>query len=240
MKSLALVVPCYNEGKRLNAEAFLQALKLCPWLSLVFVNDGSRDATAVILERLAQSSPAVAVVKLPANGGKAAAVRTGIEFALQHSQADLLGFWDADLATPLSALPDFVQAFERQPELMAAIGSRWSHLGAKLKRRPMRRFAAWLVTSFIRWRLGVKVWDTQCGAKVFTRAAAAELFRDGFRTRWLFDVELLARLGRERMVRNVRELPIDAWRDVPGSKLSLAASPRILAELFRLLFIKVS
>jgi len=234
MKTVALAVPCYNEARRLDADAFLQAVSAYPWLSVLFVDDGSQDETLDVLSHLVRLSPAFAVLHLPERGGKAAAVRAGMRYLVTHSHADLFGFWDADLATPLAHLPDFRAAFEREPDLLAAIGSRWPHLGGSLRRRRGRGLAARIVRSLIRAHLGVEVWDTQCGAKVFTRAAADETFRAPFRTRWLFDVELLARLGRARLVHRVRELPIDDWEDVPGSKITLAAVPGILGELFRL------
>jgi len=88
-------------------------------------------------------------------------------------------------------------------------------------------------------RLGV--YDTQCGAKVFR--ASDELRRvlaEPFRTAWLFDVEILARLiagdlrGTDAVARRLYELPLDEWRDVPGSKLTRAAYTRAATSIVTL------
>ncbi len=231
MKTLALVVPCRNEFARLNQDAFVDALERRPWLSFCFVDDGSTDRTAERLAHLEGLSPSVHAIYLPRNVGKAEAVRTGIRHLCECSHADLFGFWDADLATPLDEVDVFVRMFDECPQLEAAIGSRWPHLGASVRRGATRSFAGELVKSMLRRILGEYVWDTQCGAKVFSRSAAEEVFDRPFRTRWLFDVELLMRFGRRRLVSRVREVPLMCWRDVPGSKIGLLESARILVEL---------
>ena len=140
-----------------------------------------------------------------------------------------MGFWDADLATPLGEIPSFMRAFEEQGQLKAVIGSRWPHLGTDIRRSALRGLASSLAKWFIRRTLGVPVWDTQCGAKVFACDVASEIFRAPFRSRWLFDVELLARMGRRRLRRDVLELPLAEWFDVPGSKVGLGALRELLS-----------
>jgi len=235
MKTVALVVPCKNEAKRLQIDAFLRAVTEFTWLSVCFVNDGSTDDTAEALSHLERLSPAFRALHLPVNVGKAEAVRTGIAYLDRFSHADLFGFWDADLATPLEELPNFVAEFEGNPHLAAAIGSRWPHLGADVKRSACRGVVGKIVKSLVRRFLGVDVWDTQCGAKVFARETARNIFRDPFRTRWLFDVELLSRLGRKGMLRAVLEIPLSSWRDVSDSKFGVGESCRAFFELMRLL-----
>ncbi len=231
MKTLALVIPCRNEFTRLNQEAFLVALKRRPWLSFCFVDDGSTDRTAETLAHLEGLSPSIHAIYLPRNVGKAEAVRTGMRHLCECSHSDLVGFWDADLATPLDEIDEFVRSFEERPHLEAAIGSRWPHLGASVRRGAVRSLAGDLVKSILRRVLGEYVWDTQCGAKVFSRDAAAELFERPFRTRWLFDVELLLRFGKRRLSSGVCEVPLMSWTDVPGSKIGFFESGRILFEI---------
>ena len=231
MNTLALVVPCRNEARRLAPAAFLRAVEEWPWISFCFVDDGSTDATAEVLAHLVRLSPALHALYLPANLGKAGAVREGVRYLCENSRADFVGFWDADLAAPLAEIPGFMRHFDESPSVRAVIGSRWPHLGADIRRRATRGVAAAVVKSLIRRLLGANVWDTQCGAKIFARDTAAEIFRDPFRTRWLFDVELLQRLGRRRLRSEVREQPLSAWFDVPGSKVGLGA----LRDLVRLL-----
>ena len=231
MKTLSLVVPCRNEFRRLRPGAFLDATERWPWLSFCFVDDGSTDATAERLAWLSNASPSMYAIYLRENVGKAGAVRAGIRHLCELSRTDLVGFLDADLATPLDEIPRFVRRFETAGPLAAVIGSRWPHLGAEIRRSSNRGIASLAVRALVRRILGAPVWDTQCGAKVFPRDVAAEVFADPFRTQWLFDIEILARLGRARLRSQVVELPVASWRDVPGSNLGLAASFAILREL---------
>ena len=231
MKTLSLVVPCHNEFNRLHPDAFIEAMERWPWLSFCFIDDGSTDATAERLAWLSNASPSIYAIYLQENLGKAEAVRTGIRHLCELSHPDLVGFWDADLATSLYEIPRFVQRFETDEKVKAVIGSRWPHLGADIQRSPGRGIASIAFKMAVRRILKAPVWDTQCGAKVFTRSAAAELFEHEFRTRWLFDVEILKRLGLKRLRSEVLEIPLSVWYDVPGSKVSLAA----LVDLARLL-----
>lgn len=102
--SLQLVVPCYNEAGRLRPEPFLQLLASRSDVDLVFVNDGSTDRTAALLADLAaRGGGRIAVVSLEENTGKARAVQLGVLAAFDR-HPEFVGFWDADLAAPLTAV----------------------------------------------------------------------------------------------------------------------------------------
>ena len=106
--SLQLVVPCYNEAGRLTPEAYLERVGHAGDVDFLFVDDGSRDATPAILADMARRGGGhIAVLTLSQNVGKAAAVQRGVLAAFER-QPDFVGFWDADLATPLSELPAFM------------------------------------------------------------------------------------------------------------------------------------
>ncbi len=233
MQTLSIVVPCHNEARRLDSAAFIRAVETWPWLSFCFVDDGSTDATAELLAHLSRLSPAMHAIYLSKNKGKSEAVRTGVRHILANTHADLVGFWDADLAAPLEEIPAFLAAFERAKNPPKAVfGSRWPHLGTDIRRSAARGIASIIAKAAIRRVLRVQVWDTQCGAKIFSRAIAGEVFRDKFRTKWLFDVEILARIGARRLKKETIELPLSAWYDVPGSKVGVSA----LFELVWLIF----
>src|SRR5271170_5101565 len=118
-----IVVPCYNEELRLPVDEFLRFLSESQ-VRLVFVDDGSRDKTLDRLESLRKGrEDRVFVLRSPANQGKAEAVRMGMNFALDQG-ADYVGFWDADLATPLEAIPQFMAIFENRPDLDMVFGAR--------------------------------------------------------------------------------------------------------------------
>ena len=229
MKTLALVVPCHNEARRLDVAAFVRAAEEWPWISFCFVDDGATDATAEMLAHMANLSPSMHAIYINENVGKAEAVRRGVMHVCSYSGADCVGFWDADLATPLGEIPSFMRAFEERDSPKAVIGSRWPHLGTNIRRSTARSLAGAFAKWLIRRTLGAPVWDTQCGAKVFESDLAREIFRAPFRSRWLFDVELLARIGRRRLRRDVLELPLAEWFDVPGSKVGLRALGELLS-----------
>ena len=171
--------------------------------------------------------PAFHAIYLSANVGKAEAVRTGMNHLCKNTHADYVGFWDADLATPLCEIPHFMRVFNESPATKAVIGSRWPHLGSCIQRTVRRGLIGNIAKFIIRRILDAPVWDTQCGAKVFSREVAEEIFHDRFRTRWLFDVELLMRLGK-RLKTEVHECPLATWFDVPGSKVGLRTVGELL------------
>src|SRR3954469_5940497 len=98
---IVVVVPCYNESKRLDTQAFAEFARSHPNITVLFVDDGSTDDTPLILERLRQQhSSRVCTLRLSANVGKAEAVRRGMRIALRRGPL-MVGYWDSDLATPL-------------------------------------------------------------------------------------------------------------------------------------------
>jgi len=219
-----MVVPCYNEEHRLPADEFLRFLCRSRVL-FVFVDDGSRDGTIGRLERLREGhEDRVFVLRLPANRGKAEAVRAGLNFALDQNM-EYIGFWDADLATPLDAIPQFLSVLAAKPELDMVFGSRVKLLGRQVQRKPSRHYLGRVFATVVSLMLRLPIYDTQCGAKIFrVRPQTRELTAEPFRSRWVFDVELLARYIRQlgsaqRAAQGIYEFPLDVWEDVGGSKI---------------------
>ena len=237
--TVALVVPCKNEFWRLDISAFLDAINTFPWLTLLFVDDGSTDGTAETLAFLARQSPAIQALYLPHNVGKASAVFAGVQTLLARSSADWIGFWDADLATPLSEIKAFRDEIERVPNVQAVLGARWPHLGSQIDRTSFRNAVGALMKLAIRRVLRAAVYDTQCGAKIFRRDLARRIFARPFQSKWLFDVELLRRIPPRVLRHAVVEHPLSLWHDVPGSKLHLTDSARIVLDLMRIARTKV-
>lgn len=234
LNMVTLVIPCWNESARLDVGAFLAALSANPSPTFVFVDDGSTDTTAETLAFLRNQSPAIEAIFLPKNGGKAEAVRAGVNWALDHTPCEAVGFWDADLATPLSEVPRFIGELAANPSRELVIGARWPHLGAEISRSGFRSFTGAVMKRLIRLAVGVPVYDTQCGAKLFRRETARKLFARPFLSSWLFDVELLIRFGAARLRRSGVELPLANWVDVPGSKMKALDLPRVLLDLLRI------
>jgi glycosyltransferase involved in cell wall biosynthesis len=245
MDRCIIVVPCYNEAARLDTGAFQQFVAQGHPQRFLLVNDGSTDDTATVLETLRRWNPdRFDVYHLPRNMGKAEAVRRGVLRALD-SRVDLVGFWDADLATPLEAISQFCDLLGNNPRLQMVIGARVKLLGRDIQRRFARHLLGRLFASVASVVLRLPVYDTQCGAKLFrvspeTRA----LFDRPFRTNWIFDVELLARFVRGRKAGSlpaaenaVYELPLSQWRDVAGSKVKVRDFFKSFFELVEIYWI---
>lgn len=100
-----IVVPCYNEAGRLQAEPFLSFLAATRGIRILFVDDGSSDRTyQLILQIEALASGRTSHLRLSPNRGKAEAVRQGVLRSV-HAGHRYIGYWDADLATPLAEIP---------------------------------------------------------------------------------------------------------------------------------------
>ena len=237
---LTWVVPCFEEAARLDGGAFMALADACAPSSVIFVDDGSRDGTQAVLRGLAEQRPGhVEVVTLDANHGKAEAVRRGMLRALTR-KSDIIGYIDADLATPPAELVRLAQ-LARDGSFDILMGSRVQLLGRAIKRNHARHYIGRVFATCASLSLGLPVYDTQCGAKLFrpTEALASALATP-FTSRWAFDVELLGRLVHPQPgiapidIGRIREEPLLAWTDVPGSKLHPLAALRGGFDLLRL------
>jgi len=234
-----IVVPCYNEALRLPVEEFTRFASEHPDVRFVFVDDGSTDDTLRVLRGLEERNPeAFGVVEQKPNRGKGEAVRVGMNRAFSEG-ATYAGFWDADLSTPLDAIPGFVEELDSHPSLEALFGSRVRMLGRRIDRLASRHYLGRISATAISLALGLTVYDTQCGAKLFRVSPdCKELFEVPFSSRWIFDVEIIARMTRARRgtgkpgpAEVIREMPLWEWRDVAGSKVSPGDFLRSMIEL---------
>jgi dolichyl-phosphate beta-glucosyltransferase len=250
MSRTTLVVPCYNEAARFDAQSFGRALTDNPGLDLLFVDDGSSDDTASVLELFKEKHRGrVRLLTVERNQGKAHAVRVGMLEAFDgdinncdHSDnCDHCGYWDADLATPLEEIPRFVEMLEVRPDLELVIGSRVKLLGRSIERDPMRHYLGRIAATVASLLLDLPVYDTQCGAKLFRNTPAMKaLFREPLTSGWVFDVEIIARMIRDRRDAGlpsaesvIYELPLLRWHDVAGSKIRLADYAHALIDVIR-------
>ncbi len=239
LEALTLVVPCYNEAKRFDAAKFSEALARFPGLQLLLVNDGSSDTTASVIEAFAAgAAERVRTLSLPENRGKAEAVRAGLQAAMDDG-VGWIGFWDADLATPLDALAEFSDAALRHSGARALLGSRVRLLGRQIDRNPVRHVLGRIFATAASATLDLPVYDTQCGAKIFLADETLRIvLQEPFASRWIFDVELLQRLDAAwlrttglRATAYLVEVPLLAWQDVKGSSVRGRDFVRAGAEL---------
>jgi len=219
-----IVVPCYNESRRLPVSDFERFLEQ-PGAELLFVDDGSTDSTVEVLRGICAGHEGRAtLLECGKNGGKAEAVRRGMLTALKGGAA-YAGFWDADLATPLDAIAEFLQVLQERPEIDMVFGSRVKLLGRKVERQAVRHYLGRVFATAASTVLRLPVYDTQCGAKVFRAVPATTgLFDEPFCSRWVFDVEVIARYIRklgssDKAAGQIYEFPLMVWRDIAGSKV---------------------
>lgn len=222
-----IVIPCYNEESRFPSGRFGAFAAAHPSIHFLLVNDGSTDNTINVLRRAsAGREDQVGVIDQPVNGGKGEAVRAGILAALQREGCLYTGFWDADLATPLELIDDLAGVLANRPEVAMVFGARVKLLGRHVERRAIRHYLGRIFATVVSVTLRLAIYDTQCGAKIFrVTSETAALFAEPFCTRWVFDVEIIARFIRRRgydiasVERAIYEFPLPEWRDVAGSRV---------------------
>jgi glycosyltransferase involved in cell wall biosynthesis len=239
MQDVCVVVPCFKEEHRLRRQELLMFLHEHVNAAICFVDDGSSDGTLGVVERLQQAAPdAVLVVHLAENQGKAEAVRQGVLHAAHSQRFQLVGFWDADLSTPLEEIAPMLEVFACDPACQLAMGSRVRRLGSRIDRSAARHYLGRIFSTVVSLLLRLPVYDSQCGAKLMRADTAGLVFAERFLTKWTFDVEILARLrnllGPERVLTAVTEVPLRVWTEVGGSKLRLTHMARAPLDLLKI------
>ena len=216
-RSLSIVIPAYNEEKRLPAT--IQKLRCylarADWefSEIVVVDDGSRDATVRIVQSMDSAGAPIRVLRNPGNRGKGYAVRNGI----QKAKGEWILVSDADLSTPIEEL-EKLWAAARASTAKVIIGSRALDRSLIGVHQPLlRESAGKLFNLAVRLATGLPFHDTQCGFKLFKTGAAKEIFRRQRIERFGFDVEALV-IARQ-LGYSVIEVPVQ-WNDVTGTKVS--------------------
>lgn len=229
LRSLSIVIPAYNEEKRLPATldrvvAWLGKQQL-QFSELIVVDDGSRDNTAAVAENCA----GVRLLRNPGNRGKGYAVRHG----MLDAKGDWVLYSDADLSAPIEdAVVLYRAAVESGAQI--AIGSR--AVDRSLVTVHQSGFREWSGRAFnvvMRAVTGLKFHDTQCGFKLYRRDAAQTVFSkqklDGFS----FDVEDLYIASRAGI--KAIEVPVH-WANVEGTKVSMGQGIKSFADLMKIRF----
>lgn len=237
MQKTGIVIPCYNEAERLNVDSFIDFLKGKQHIDLLFVNDGSTDGTINVLKKLKEANANhIDFLDIEQNCGKAEVVRKGMLKLFGSKQYSYIGFWDADLATPLEEV-DYLLRFSESENKKMILASRLKRLGSSVQRKTSRHIFGRVFSTFASNILKLPVYDSQCGAKLF-HSSTEEIFKEPFITKWIFDVEILARYRNKHGVANtledVVEVPVNAWQEIGGSKLKLKHLLKVPMELIRI------
>lgn len=229
MTYLSVVIPAYNETKRLPKTLAKTATFLAkqPYTSeIIVVDDGSTDGLGLYLQTMRASLPNLKIITHVKNKGKGLSVKDGMLAATGTYRL----FMDADGSTAITELKKLLKVM---PECDIAIGSRHLERGSiktsrTLQRRILSRGSNWLIRLFA--VPGIR--DTQCGFKLFSAEATKKIFPKQTESRWLFDVELLV-IARAQGFK-VKEVAVDWYDDENSTMRAGRAAARSLRDLWRI------
>ena len=222
---LSLVIPIYNETKRLSrglklALNYLKSQQFT-W-EIVVVDDGSTDI------RTSVTNTEVKIIRTARNFGKGHAIRVGIDAAV----GDYIVFSDIDFSVPITYLPQFLSALKKSD---MAIGSRRLSESWIIKHQSLLRES--LGRGFTRLSnllLGLNQTDFTCGFEIFRRQSAKALFSRQHLNGWAFDSEIL--LLAKKLNYRVTEIPV-SWHNDPHTKVKLIKD--LFASLLSLVYIRL-
>ncbi len=230
-----LVVPCHNEQNRINEDYFKEISGIAG-IKLVFVNDGSTDNTAKIIQNFGWIGKSE-VYNLESNVGKANAIHQGMLSSLEKNhKAQWIGFLDADGAFDQATIRKIlaVALAKNCDDAEAIYSSRVRLLGHRIMRNDFRHYASRLVITFLGINWKSIPYDSQSGFKIYrnTKEFREAISGARFKTRWFFDIEfhihLSLKYGRDIIG---WEEPVMGWHDVKDSKINFLEKARILWEI---------
>lgn len=222
--SLLLLIPAYNEERRIEpvlrdyARYFQEQYR--GKFQLVVVLNGCRDNTPGAVQRVGAEFPSISALEFKEPIGKGGALIEGLKLA---PLADLIGYVDADGATPPHAFHELVK---HAGEADCVIGSRWLP-GAVLhvEQSSRRQFASRVFHLIVQGLFWMNIHDTQCGAKVMKREAVEKIHPFLRIADMAFDINLLYSLKRAGY--RILEVPTE-WTDKIGSKVTLFGTSLVM------------
>ena len=234
----SVVIPMYNERDviadtlRTLAETLEKAAERDGFdFEILVSDDGSRDGSREIVkslsEELVPDRGTLRLISAEKNRGKGAAVRAG----MLAMTGDWAAFTDSDLAYGAEVLPAMLaEARRRGADLL--IGSRAAAKDGYAGYTPLRRLASKVYLRLLSATAGFRHTDSQCGCKLFSRAAARSVFRECETDGWAFDFEAL--MLADRMGFSVEEYPVTVLRHRDSKVRIVRDSVRMLAEVRRI------
>ncbi|MEK6858839.1 MAG: glycosyltransferase [Nanoarchaeota archaeon] len=231
---VSIVVPAQNEEKRIplfleQYGSYFEQLRLKDALDyeIVVVVNNTQDHTAPVVQRYSRANKRIRLIEFK-QGGKGFAVMEGFKDALQRPN-DLIGFVDADMATPPVA---FAMLIERIGRHQGIIASRWRRDSDVTRQSLLFRFKSFIFNLVVRSLFGFPYRDTQCGAKLFRRESIMYVHDKMQITKWAFDIDLLYKL-RKKGFSVVETSTI--WESKDDSKIKLIkASLEMFLAVIRL------
>lgn len=240
MKKVLILIPCYNEENRFPKQVFHDFLldSANTKVYFLFINDGSTDNTSVIVSELSNDFEKCSFISLERNVGKAEAIRAGM-LSQQSKDFDYVGYFDADLAAPLSQIELLKLSIKQHEMPLMILGARISLLGStQINRKRSRHYIGRIFATIVSNMLRLPIYDTQCGAKLIRKDLIPIVFKEKFISKWLFDVEILFRIKNNfnDAKSKIVEVPLKKWEDVDGSKIGIFYFLRAPFDLLRIYF----
>ena len=236
MYSLSIIIPLFNEEKRLlksliKLDKFIKQNKKKN-IEIIFVNDGSTDTTNKIIDLFIKENKKdikFSLIKYKKNVGKGYAIKKGI----LKSKKNWILICDADMSVNPNQFNIWYNSDKIIDKNKAYFGSR-RHKKSNVKSSTIRKFLGYFFIIFIRILFFIKLRDSQCGFKVFHKSYALKVFRKISSFRFAFDIELIIILTKLKI--NIIELPLK-WVHQDGSKLSLLHDmPKMIYDIFVIRF----
>lgn len=227
---IALIVPFYNEGKRLNKKALKNlAQEGKEFMNCYLIDDGSTDNFTIDLINFIHKEgfQNVTVIQSVTNRGKAEAIRLGIQ-SIEIKKYSHFGFTDADFSANSSEILRLAR-ITLANRLTFVFGSRKQNARNSIETSKFRLIQGTIFNLFVSSILGNKLVDSQCGLKFFPIDCVdtENVFKLPFRNQWLFDLEVIMRISKiERM--NILEVTLNEWSHKRNSKTSILHLPGIV------------
>ena len=233
LSKIMMIVPCFNEGNRLNLEYWQRITQevSCEWL---FINDGSTDNTINKLELI----NGIKILSFEKNEGKAESIRKGINYIIENPELDNynIGYIDSDDAFIIDDIKKVLDKFININENFDAIwASRVALAGRNISRNSKRHLISRVIVTLLGVAYPEIPYDPQTGFKIFkAHTLSKELISKKFKTRWFVDLEILTRIEQidKRRVK-IWEEPVSYWRDIPGTKIKGLELVRVVSEIFK-------
>jgi dolichyl-phosphate beta-glucosyltransferase len=224
MYSVSVVIPAYNEEKRLpftleKIKKYFDSRDLA--YEVIVVNDGSTDNT--VEKAKSFSGLNLRVIDNRQNHGKGYCVRAG----MLDARNDIILFSDADMSTPIEYLDAFLKLHEQSFDVI--IASRAIDRKLVKAKQPLFREIMGRIFNFSMQAItGLRIRDTQCGFKSFKREAAGIIFKRQTIPGFGFDAEVLY-IAKVHGFK-IKETPVE-WYDAPGTKVSVFNSAKAFIDL---------
>ena len=224
---LSLIIPAYNEEKRICAsiDKAIEYLSKQDYSWNIFVvDDGSQDNTINVLKSY---NDKIAVLSQPKNMGKGAAVRRG----MLEANGTIRVFTDADFSTPIYEVGKLISKFNSGAEI--CIGSRALDRSLVKEHQPFyREWMGRIYNTIVQLVVFKGVTDTQCGFKGFTHTAAEQVFNQAKIDGFSFDVEILYLANKAGL--KIEQVPVEWYNDDRSKVNPIVDSFNMFVELFRI------